>query len=137
MLRLTISVNQQLAKSFDLLIERKGYRNRSEAFRDLLRKALRQDCLAKETTSRCVGCVSFVYDDLQRQLAGRLMDIRQRFASVAVSSTQAPVDEGARMEILIMRGDVESVTKMADSIMAETGVRHGQFNLVPIEIAAH
>ena len=48
MLRLTISVNRQLAVSFDQLIERKGYRNRSEAFRDLLRRALQQEALAIE-----------------------------------------------------------------------------------------
>jgi CopG family transcriptional regulator, nickel-responsive regulator len=136
MQRLTISVNRQLAQSFDELIERKGYRNRSEAFRDLLRKALQQEALATGTATACAACVSFVYDRDQRQLASRLADIRQQFGGVTVSSTHAPIDREACMETLILRGDADSVIKLADAIVAERGVRHGQLNLVPIENGA-
>ena len=136
MLRLTISVNKQLAMSFDQLIERKGYRNRSEAFRDLLRRALQQEALAAGTATHCAACVSFVYDHHQRLLAARLADIRQQYGSVTVSSTHAPIDHAACMETLILRGEVDSVIKLADAIVAETGVRHGHLNLVPIEIDA-
>ena len=38
MRRLTISVDESLAQQFDELVERKGYLNRSEAFRDLVRR---------------------------------------------------------------------------------------------------
>ncbi len=42
MRRLTISVDEDLADAFDVLVECKGYLNRSEAFRDLVRKELGQ-----------------------------------------------------------------------------------------------
>ena len=45
MRRLTISVDEQLATQFDELIERKGYLNRSEAFRDLVRGSLEESRL--------------------------------------------------------------------------------------------
>lgn len=38
--RLTISVDDELADTFDRLVANKGYENRSEAFRDLLREEL-------------------------------------------------------------------------------------------------
>lgn len=136
MLRLTISVNKQLSVSFDRLIERKGYRNRSEAFRDLLRKALQQEVLTEGLDSRCVACVSYVIDNHQRQLAARLAEIRHQSGGVTVSSTHAPIDGVASMETLILRGDIDAVMKLADAIVAETGVRNGQINLVPIESAA-
>lgn len=136
MLRLTISVNKQLAQSFDQLIERKGYRNRSEAFRDLLRKALQQEARVLAGVRRCVACVSYVYDHRQRQLAMRLADIKQQSGSVTISSTHAPIDDGASMETLILRGDIDAVIRLADAIVAETGVRHGHLNLVPIDLEA-
>jgi CopG family transcriptional regulator, nickel-responsive regulator len=40
MRRLTISVDEALADTFDQLVSAKGYQNRSEAFRDLLRDEL-------------------------------------------------------------------------------------------------
>lgn len=137
MLRLTISVNKQLALSFDQLIERKGYRNRSEAFRDLLRKALQQEARVAAGVRRCVACVSYVYDHRQRQLAMRLADLRQQSGSVTISSTHAPIDDNASMETLILRGEIDAVTQLADAIVAETGVRHGHLNLVPIDLEVH
>jgi len=38
--RFTISLDDDLAADFDLLIEHIGYANRSEAVRDLIRQAL-------------------------------------------------------------------------------------------------
>lgn len=140
MLRLTISVNKSLADSFDQLIARKGYRNRSEAFRDLLRRALQQEALRQDASpaaaARCAACVSFVYDNDQRVLANRLAEIRQRFSGVTVSATHSPINARSSMETLILRGEVGAVVRLADAIMAETGVRHGQLNLVPIDVEA-
>ncbi len=133
MQRLTISVNKQLADSFDQLIDRKGYRNRSEAFRDLLRRALRDERLIYDGISTCVACVSYVYDQHQRLLGARLADLRQKFSGVTVSSNHVPIDPTTCMETLILRGTMESVLRLADAIVAETGVRHGHLNLVPME----
>ena len=38
--RFGISIDEKLLENFDSLIERKGYVNRSEAIRDLIRSAL-------------------------------------------------------------------------------------------------
>ena len=59
---LTISVNKQLVLSFDELIKRKGYRNRSETFRHVLRETLQQELRLEHSAISCVGCLSFAYD---------------------------------------------------------------------------
>ena len=133
MQRLTISVNAQMAGSFDQLIERKGYRNRSEAFRDLVRKALREERVTNGSAATCVACVSFVYSYRQQQLTARLIELRQRYGQVTVSATHTPIDLDTCMETLILRGETAAVVKLADAIAAETGVRHGHLNLVPVE----
>ena len=53
MQRISITVDESLAQAFDELIAKRGYQNRSEAFRDLLKKELAQEALV-ESFSRNV-----------------------------------------------------------------------------------
>jgi CopG family transcriptional regulator, nickel-responsive regulator len=133
MQRLTISVNKQLAFSFDELIKRKGYRNRSEAFRHLLRKALRQEPAPTHPAGHCIGCLSYTYDRLQTQSAHRLTELKHRFTSITISSTLTTIERSLCMETLILRGTFDEVVAFADAMAAETGVGSGHLNCVPIE----
>ena len=100
MQRLTISVNKQLALSFDELIKRKGYRNRSEAFRHLLRKTLQQEPLAERTAANCVGCLSYAYDTQKAQVAQRLTELKHRFLSITISRRERRIGtQGKRQPV--------------------------------------
>jgi CopG family transcriptional regulator, nickel-responsive regulator len=136
MQRLTISVNKQLAISFDELIKRKGYRNRSEAFRHLLRKTLQQERLPDNTASYCAGCLSYTYNNQKPQPAQRLAEIKLRFLNITVSSSLTTIEQSVSMETLILRGSADEVAAFADAIAAEDDVDGGQLNLVPIEAQA-
>jgi CopG family transcriptional regulator, nickel-responsive regulator len=76
MRHLTISVDDDLADTFDRLVKEKGYASRSEAFRDLLRGAISDQRIEKESAKYCVGVLSYVYDHHERQLAKRLMSMQ-------------------------------------------------------------
>lgn len=132
MQRLTISVNKQLALSFDELIKRKGYRNRSEAFRHLLRKTLQQEPAASRVTSQCVGCLSYAYDIQKVQVVSRLAEMKQRFLNITISSTLTAFDQSVCIETLILRGSSEQIAAFADAVSGEVGITSGQLNLVPI-----
>ncbi len=136
MQRLTISVNKQLALSFDELIKRKGYRNRSEAFRHLLRKTLQQERVSANAASRCVGCLSYTYDNQKPQPAHRLAEIKHRFLNIIISSSLATVEQAVCMETLVLRGSFDEIAAFADAIAAEEEVDGGHLNLVPIEASA-
>jgi CopG family nickel-responsive transcriptional regulator len=62
MRRITISVEDALADAFDGLVERKGYLNRSEAFRDLLRRVYGEEDLVGPKAQWCVATVSYLFD---------------------------------------------------------------------------
>lgn len=72
MRRLTISVDETLADTFDWLVAEKGYENRSEAFRDLLRDELDKKRLQVGDAKYCVGVLSYVYNHHERDLPRRL-----------------------------------------------------------------
>lgn len=135
--RFTISLDSELAKEFDALIAERGYSNRSEAVRDLLRAQLeqwRQARAAGEATAHCVANLSYVYNHHERELAERLMAIQHDHHDLMVSTLHAHLDHENCIETAILRGPTATVRRFAEQLMAERGVRHGQLNLVAVEI---
>ena len=134
MRRLTISVDDDLAQEFDRLVANKGYLNRSEAFRDLVRRELGQAELVAGKAISCVATVSYVYDHRERQLSNRLAQIQHDHHDVTVASQHVRLDHDNCLETVILKGSITDVRACADSLIAQTGVRHGNVHLVPVEI---
>jgi CopG family transcriptional regulator, nickel-responsive regulator len=134
MQRLTISIDDELARSFDRLVRQKGYENRSEAVRDLVRKALGEEQLTKGKATHCVGTLSYVYNHHERQLAARLTSMQHAHHDVTVSTMHAHLDHDNCIETVILRGPTLAVTRFAQDVIAQTGVRHGKFYPIPVEV---
>ncbi|GAC1569653.1 MAG: nickel-responsive transcriptional regulator NikR [Aquirhabdus sp.] len=134
MRRLTISVDEELADAFDQLVERKGYLNRSEAFRDLVRKELGEAELNPGKGKYCVATVSYVYDHHERQLSNRLTQMQHEHHDIAVASQHIHLDHDNCLETVILKGKIAEVRACADAIISQTGVRYGNVHLVPVEI---
>ena len=135
MRRLTISVDDDLADTFDQLVARKGYLNRSEAFRDLVRKALGEAELAAGKARWCVATVSYVYDHHERQLSNRLTHIQHAHHNVALATLHVHLDHENCLETVVLKGRMSDVRATADAMIAQTGVRHGSAHLIPVEIS--
>lgn len=135
MRRLTISMEDDLADTFDRLMEKKGYQSRSEAFRDLLREQLGRDSITagKVVAKNCVGALSYVYNHHERQLASRLASMHHDHHDLTVSAMHAHLDHDNCLETVILRGPTEQVMQFAETVIAEKGVRHGKFNLIPAD----
>lgn len=131
MQRLTISLDDQLALDFDELMRRKGYANRSEAFRDMLRRELGEMTLETDKSGECVAVLSYLYDHHERQLSSRLAEMQHGHHGLTVSTMHAHLSHDECVETLILRGATAQVEAFAESVMAQTGVRHGRLNLIP------
>ena len=135
MMRLTMSLDDHLAEAFDAIVAERGYANRSEAFRDLLRGHIGSQRQAEHPEGPCVGTLSYVYDHHQRQLAMRLTDMQHDHHELTVSTTHAHLDHDHCIEVVILRGPTAQVQAFANAVIAQPGVSHGQLHLVPM--AAH
>ena len=131
--RITISLDESLAQEFDALIRARGYANRSEAVRDMLRRELEADRLAREDAPHCVASLSYVFNHHERRLAERLTDLQHHAHDLVVSSMHVHLDHDHCLETLFLRGDTREVRLIAEQISAERGVRHAALNLVPVE----
>lgn len=134
--RFTISLDESLARQFDALIRARGYANRSEAVRDMLRRELEDDRLAREDAPHCVASLSYVYNHHERRLAERLTDLQHHAHDLVVSAMHVHLDHDNCLETLFLRGHTEEVRAIAEKISAERGVRHAALNLVPVETEA-
>ena len=137
--RLTISLDDDVADAIDGFMRRRGYTNRSEAIRDLVRDALAQPEAAEPLAEECVAAVSYVYDHHQRQLASRLAAAQHERHDLVIATMHAHLDHRHCLEVALLRGPATTVRQFADSLFAERGLRFGRLNLVPMraEGAAH
>ena len=133
MRRLTISVDNALADSFDRLVAARGYQNRSEAFRDLVREELDRRRLQTGAAKFCVGVLSYVYDHHRRELPRRLTSMQHAHHDVTVATLHAHLDHDNCIESVILRGPTAAVLAFAAAVIAEKGVRHGEFRPIPVE----
>jgi CopG family nickel-responsive transcriptional regulator len=132
--RFTISLDKNLATAFDELIRQRGYTTRSEAVRDILRSHLQQQRVQHDTKGACVACLSYVYNHHERELSERLANIQHAHHDLTISTMHAHLDHDQCMESVMLKGAVHRVRVFAEQIIAERGVRHGQLNLISVEL---
>ena len=131
--RITISLDDDLLADFDRYMADKGYTNRSEAIRDLVRDRLETRRLSAERSGRCVACLSYIYNHHERELVRRLTDAQHASHDLVRSTLHVHLDHENCMEVAILEGETAAVRRFADVITAETGVRHGKLSAVPVE----
>jgi CopG family transcriptional regulator, nickel-responsive regulator len=134
--RFTVSVEPTLAQDFDAFIKRKGYSNRSEAVRDLIRGALASEQLGVDSGGSCVGVLSYMYDHHERELSKRLTQAHHAHYNLTVTTLHMHLDHDLCVESVLLRGDAGDVQAFAESVMARPGIRHGQLHRIPLEHAS-
>ena len=133
--RFTISLNDRLAEQFDAWMAERGYANRSEAVRDLLRAELGKSRLAS-AGMECVACLSYVFNHHERDLAERLTSLHHEHHDLSISTMHAHLDHDHCLETAILRGPTTRVTRFSDQVCAERGVHHGNLNIISVELHA-
>ena len=134
MRRITISVEDSLAEQFDDLIERHGYQTRSEAFRDLVRSRLEIERKVTNEARYCIATVTYIYNHHERELASRLASVQHDHHDICVSTMHVHLDHDNCLETLILRGMYRQVNAFANNLIAQSGVRHGNIHIVPVEM---
>ena len=133
MQRFTISLDDRLARQFDDLMHEKGYINRSEAVRDLLRDQMDKRHLTAVKGQSCLANVSYVYCTDDGPVIGRIASIHHDHHDLVVTKMCTLVDHRDCMEVVILRGEMGAVVSLADKMVALRGVRHGKIHLVPLQ----
>lgn len=130
MQRVTVSLDEEVATAFDAIAEEQGYASRSEAMRDLVRRAVDERRLQATGDGLCVANLSYVYDHHVRALAGRLVELQHEHHDLVIATTHVHLDHHNCLESTLLKGSVDAVRSLTDGITAARGVRYGAVNLV-------
>jgi len=123
--RFGVSIETGLLAEFDRLIEQRGYGNRSEAIRDLIRGRLVEEEWAEEAVE-AVGVLALVYDHEARELSERLNAIQHRHIQLVVSALHVHLDAHNCLEVIVMRGRPALMREISDKLLATKNVKHGR-----------
>jgi CopG family nickel-responsive transcriptional regulator len=126
--RIGVAISEDLLEQFDRLIERKGYTNRSEAFRDLIRNELVNDISASAEAEVC-GAITLIYDHHVRMLLDKLNDVQHQHYRAIMSTVHVHLDHDNCLEVILVRGKSAIIEKLANSLIATRGVKHGRYTL--------
>ena len=124
--RIGISLEEDLLAQFDKLIAEKGYVNRSEAVRDLIRDSLVQREWASRGREEKVAVVTLVYDHDSASLAQKLAHIQHENHRAVVSALHVHLDPHNCLEVLVLRGRARDVLAMGDGLVSTKGVKFGK-----------
>jgi len=131
--RIGVSLDKELLSMFDDLIGKRGYQSRSEALRDLVRKELSEERLG-DPKAKGVAAVFLVYDHHSTKLTDKLIGLQHSHSLASsmqvISSLHVHLDEHDCLEVIVIRGQVGEINKVAESILSMKGVKLGRLNIV-------
>ncbi|MDD5759505.1 MAG: nickel-responsive transcriptional regulator NikR [Desulfobulbaceae bacterium] len=123
--RFGITITDDLLSRFDDLIAQKGYVNRSEAIRDLIRNSLVDNDLTNDD-EEAIGTISMVYDHHTRDLADKLTEHQHSHHKEIISALHVHLDHHHCLEVVVANGRASAIKKLADELIGTKGVKHGK-----------
>jgi CopG family nickel-responsive transcriptional regulator len=131
--RISITVESELLRRFEELLERRQLGNRSEAVRDLIRRRLIEDEI-ETGEDAVIASLTLVYDHEQRELSRRLVERGHSHHAHVLSVLHMHLDEKMCLEVQVLKGRPSELRHYADHLIGLRGVRHGQLVLSSIDL---
>ena len=124
LVRFGVSMPEHLLEHFDKIITTKGYTNRSEAIRDMIRDTIVEHewMEGKEV----VGVITLVYDHHKKGVMEKLTDLQHIHHENIASSTHIHLDHENCLEVVVVKGKPPAIKELADNMIALKGVKHGK-----------
>ncbi|NRF90297.1 nickel-responsive transcriptional regulator NikR [Paenibacillus frigoriresistens] len=136
LVRFGISMPQSLIEQYDRLIALQGYDNRSEAIRDLARKALLTSS-SMQPEETVAGTIVMVYDHHIRDLPITLMELQHDFHSAIISTMHIHLNHQQCLEILVVRGKVQKLRELQQRIQVLKGVGYAELSVTHVDEHGH
>lgn len=124
-------MDEALLTQFDQLIQEKGYENRSEAVRNLVRDALVQK--AWEDDEQVVaGSILIFYDHHQKDVLHALTEIQHNMHDAILATTHFHLDHHNCLELIVVKGKSGNLRVLSDQLISAKGVKYGKFTVAPV-----
>ncbi|MFC1650862.1 nickel-responsive transcriptional regulator NikR [Candidatus Latescibacterota bacterium] len=126
-IRFGVSIGESLLEKYDALIDDKGYTNRSEAIRDLIRdKLVESEWKNDAGIDNAIGTITIVYDHHTREVGDKLTDIAHNFHDLVISNMHVHLTHSSCLEVMVVKGAGDQIRNFADKVISIRGVKHGK-----------
>jgi len=125
LVRFGVSMEAPLLEGFDRLISEKGYTNRSEAIRDMVRAELVRESWAKGKGKQ-LAVLGLVYEHQHSDLPHRLTHAQHEHSNLIVSNLHIHLDMDNCLEVIVLKGSASAIERFAQQLLSTKGVKHGQ-----------
>lgn len=129
--RFGISMDSSLLNKFDQLVKQRGYLNRSEAIRDLVRDALIQQ-LWDENEQVVAGSILLFYNHHQRNLLEEMTNIQHEYHDLILTTTHFHLTHQSCLELIVVKGKVSEIKQLSNKLTSLKGVEYGKFTAAPV-----
>lgn len=129
--RFGVSMDEKLLQDFDQIINEKGYQNRSEALRDLVRDAILQHNSANDTET-VAGTIMLFYNHHQNTLANEMLSIQHDYHENVLATTHLHIDHNNCLELIVVKGVASELRELSDKIITLKGVFYGKLTISPL-----
>ena len=130
--RFGVSMEGQLLQKFDHLVKQRGYENRSEAVRDLVRDALIQQ-LWEGKEQIVAGSILLFYNHHQRNLIEEMTNIQHSVHDLIIATTHFHLDHDSCLEMIVVKGKVKEIQQLSHKLTSLKGVAYGKFTVAPVD----
>lgn len=120
LVRFGVAMERPLLTAFDERIASRGYENRSEALRDLVRADLTR--AAWDGGAVVAGTLSVVYLRRQIEHVARIVDAERAPTGVVVSTVSVTVDDSRQLEVFVLWGPASQLSGLAGRLGGARGV---------------
>ena len=124
MKRFGVSLEDNILKELDSLVQKQKLPNRSQAIRFLTRKHLVQE--KWKGNEEVSGCVVLVYDHHKRDLLNKSINVQHEYQHLVLSVQHVHLDHNNCLETITLKGKAKQLTDLANRLIALKGMKHGE-----------
>ena len=120
--RLSFSIEENLFKKLEKIVKQKGYDNRSEFIRDIIRDMVVTE--EWDSNDDVVATITLVFDHHKKELGEKLTDVQHHFHDIVLASTHVHLTHDICAEMIMVKGSSKTVNELANKLRQQKGVLH-------------
>ena len=135
-IRFGVSIEPILLKKFDKMINKKGYTNRSEAIRDIIREKLIDDINnnLNNLKVKSIATLTILYDHHIGSLTDKLLDLQHKHTGEILVTSHVHIDHNNCLEVIVLKGLTLQIKELANNIKSLKGIKHGELVITNADI---
>lgn len=127
LVRMSFSIEKPLSDRLEKLVKQRGYTNRSEFVRDMIREQLVAD--EWKADAEVLGTITLIYDHHKRMISEKLIDLQHDHHEAILATTHVHLSSHLCAEVVLVQDTASHVKKIADLMQQQKGVLHCELSM--------